>query len=81
MEIRNQLGVLLETVSLSSEETNRNYAQKEGAKPGMSSGEHESSATTQKTPRLCQMGIKVDTSSLGQVSQIKKKLGAVPQDS
>ena len=59
--------------------TNQFYAQKEGSKPAMNSGHHESSASTQQLPRLCQMSIKVDTSRLSQVSRNEEKLRIMPQ--
>ena len=46
--MRNQLGILLEILSLSCLETYGNHTQNDGAKPGMSSRDHESPATTQK---------------------------------
>ena len=46
--MRNQLGMLLEIPILSCLETNGNDTRKDGAKPGRSSGDHESPETTQK---------------------------------
>ena len=54
--------MLPEIPSLCFLETNGNHTQKDGAKPGKSSGEHEKPPTTQKIPKQCQAGIKVDTS-------------------
>ena len=45
----------------------------------MSSGDHESSVTTQKDAQIMSNGIKADTSWLSQVSYNEEKLRKVPQ--
>ena len=46
MEMKNQLGVLLEFPSLSWLETIKNHTQKDGTNRGMSSRDQENSGTT-----------------------------------
>ena len=62
MDIKNELGVLLEIPSLSRVETNGNHTQKDGARPGMSSRDHESSATAHKKAQTMSDGILHDLS-------------------
>ena len=58
VEIRNQLGVLLKIPSLCWLEANKKHTQKDGAKPEMSSEDHESSSTTQKDAQTTPNGYK-----------------------
>ena len=58
VELRNQPGVLLKIPSLSWLETTKNHTRKDGAETGLSSGDHESSATTQQGAQTMSDGYK-----------------------